>query len=183
MLKTIASAPRIFICVVDCNVVENMRTEAVALTKPADANIIVGQSHFIKAAEDLYEALVNSVPGIKFGIAFCEASGDRLIRTEGNDEPLEKAAIDNAQRIGAGHTFVIVLTNAYPINVLKNIKDVPEVCTIFCATANEVEIIVAETSAGRGIIGVIDGQTPVGVENHEDVKKRREFLRRIGYKR
>ncbi len=153
------------------------------LRKPADANIIVGQSHFIKTAEDIYEALVNSVPGIKFGIAFCEASADRLIRVEGNDDELRAAAVDNAQRIAAGHTFVVVLSQAYPINVLGAIKAVPEVCGIFCATANEAEVLVAETEKGRGIIGVVDGQTPLGVEKDEDAKKRREFLRRIGYKR
>jgi adenosine/AMP kinase len=160
-----------------------MRTEAVELRKPDDANIIVGQSHFIKTAEDIYEALINSVPGIKFGIAFCEASGDRLIRVEGNDDHLREAAIDNAQRIAAGHTFVVVLSNAYPINVLRSIKEVPEVCSIFCATANQAEVLVAQTDRGRGVVGVVDGQTPLGVENDEDANKRREFLRRIGYKR
>jgi uncharacterized protein len=160
-----------------------MRTDAVELRKPVDANIIVGQSHFIKTAEDIYEALVNSVPGVKFGIAFCEASADRLIRVEGNDDGLRAAAVDNAQRIAAGHTFVVVLSQAYPINVLGAIKAVPEVCGIFCATANEAEVLVAQTERGRGIIGVVDGQTPLGVENDEDAKKRREFLRRIGYKR
>lgn len=160
-----------------------MRTEAVELRTPADANIIVGQSHFIKTAEDIYEALVNAVPGIRFGVAFCEASADRLIRIEGNDEEMRKAAVENAQRIAAGHTFVVVLSNAYPINVLRNIKEVPEVCGIFCATANEVEVLVAQTKKGRGIVGVVDGQTPLGVENDEDAKKRREFLRSIGYKR
>ncbi len=160
-----------------------MKTEAVALRKPADSNIIVGQSHFIKTAEDLYEALVGSVPGIKFGIAFCEASGDRLVRREGNDGALVECAVDNAVRIGAGHSFVIVIMGAYPINVLRNVKDVPEVCGIFCATANEVEVLVAVTEKGRGIIGVVDGQTPLGVEGEEDIKKRRELLRRFGYKR
>ena len=160
-----------------------MRTEAVELSKPADSNVIVGQAHFIKTAEDLYEALINSAPSIKFGVAFCEASGDRLIRVEGNDEAMKSAAVTNAQRIAAGHTFVIVLSECYPINVLKNVKDVPEVCGIFCATANDVEVLVAQTERGRGIIGVVDGQTPLGVEKDEDVKKRREFLRRIGYKR
>jgi adenosine/AMP kinase len=160
-----------------------MRTETVELSKPADANIIVGQSHFIKTAEDIYEALVNSVPGIRFGVAFCEASADRLIRVEGNDEEMRSAAVENAQRIAAGHTVVVVLADAYPITVLRNIKEVPEVCTIFCATANEVEVVVAQTDKGRGIVGVVDGQTPLGVENDEDTKKRREFLRRIGYKR
>jgi adenosine/AMP kinase len=159
-----------------------MNLEKVALNKPDDTNIIVGQAHFIKTAEDLYEALVNSAPGIKFGVAFCEASQDRLVRVEGNDEELRKCAGDNALRIGAGHSFVIVLRNAYPINVLRNVKDVPEVCSIFCATANDVEIVVTGSDRGRGIVGVIDGQNPVGVESDEDIKKRREFLRKIGYK-
>lgn len=160
-----------------------MKTEAVALRKPADSNIIVGQSHFIKTAEDLYEALVGSVPGIRFGIAFCEASGDRLVRREGNDDVLMECAVDNAVRIGAGHSFVIVIMGAYPINVLRNVKDVPEVCGIFCATANEAEVLVAVTEKGRGIIGVVDGQTPLGVEGEGDIEKRRELLRRFGYKR
>lgn len=160
-----------------------MRTESVEIRRPGESNVIIGQAHFIKTAEDLYEALVNAVPGARFGVAFCEASGDRLVRAEGNDDALRDAAVDNARRIGAGHSFVIVLSNAYPINVLRAVKDVPEVCTVFCATANEVEVLVAETEKGRGIIGVVDGQTPAGVENDEDTKKRREFLRRIGYKR
>jgi adenosine/AMP kinase len=160
-----------------------MRTEAVGLRKPEDANIIVGQAHFIKTAEDIYEAMVTSVPGVKFGIAFCESSADRLVRVEGNDDALKAAAVDNATRIAAGHTFVVVLSHAYPINVLRAIREVPEVCGIFCATANPAEVVVAETELGRGVMGVIDGQTPVGVENDEDAKKRKEFLRRIGYKR
>lgn len=160
-----------------------MRTEAVELRKPDDANIIVGQAHFIKTAEDIYEAMVNAVPGIRFGVAFCEASGDRLVRVEGNDDALKSCAADNAQRVGAGHSFVIVLTQAYPINVLRSLREVPEVCAIFCATANPAEVIVAETERGRGIIGVVDGQPPMGVENDEDAKKRKELLRRFGYKR
>lgn len=160
-----------------------MRTEAVELRKPEDANIIVGQAHFIKTAEDIYEAMVNAVPGIKFGAAFCEASGDRLVRVEGNDDALKACASDNAQRIGAGHSFVVVLTHAYPINVLRGLKEVPEVCTIFCATANPAEVLVAETDRGRGIVGIVDGQTPKGVETDEDAKKRKELLRRFGYKR
>jgi adenosine/AMP kinase len=162
---------------------ESMRTEAVELRKPPETNIIVGQSHFIKTVEDVYESLMNSVPGIRFGLAFCESSGDRLIRVDGNDEALKTAAVDNARRIAAGHTFVVVLANAYPVNVLRSIKDVPEVCGIFCATANDAEVLVAETDKGRGIIGVVDGQAPLGVETDEDAKKRRELLRRIGYKR
>lgn len=160
-----------------------MRTEAVELRKPEDANIIVGQAHFIKTAEDIYEAMVNAVPGIRFGVAFCEASGDRLIRVEGNDDAMRAAAVDNAQRIGAGHSFVIVLAQAYPINVLRSLREVPEVCAIFCATANPADVLVAETERGRGIIGVVDGQTPKGVETDEDAKKRKELLRRFGYKR
>ncbi|HPP45842.1 MAG TPA: adenosine-specific kinase [Methanomassiliicoccaceae archaeon] len=151
--------------------------------KPQEANVIIGQAHFIKTVEDLYEALVSSCPGIRFGLAFCEASGDRLVRADGNDDALKAAAVDNALRIGAGHSFIILMMDAYPINVMRSVKDVPEVCTIFCASANEVEVLVAETELGRGIIGVVDGQTPLGVENDEHVKKRKELLRRIGYKR
>lgn len=152
------------------------------IEKPEGSNIIIGQSHFIKTAEDLYEAIVGSVPQAKFGLAFCEASGDRLVRVEGNDENLKDCARRNALKVGAGHTFFIVLGDAYPINVLGRVKDVPEVCSIFCATANELELVVAESALGRGIIGVIDGQTPLGVESDEDVQKRRGFLRKIGYK-
>ena len=160
-----------------------MQLDAVPIQFPADTNVIVGQAHFIKTVEDLYEICATTLPGAKHGVAFCEASGDRLVRSEGNDDELRAAAVENAQRIAAGHTFVIVLSECFPINVLKNVKDVPEVCAIFCATANEVEVLVAQTERGRGIIGVVDGQTPLGVERDEDVKKRREFLRRIGYKR
>jgi len=160
-----------------------MKTEAVRIEKPSDANIIIGQTHFIKSVEDLYEAMVNSVPGIKFGIAFNEASGPRLVRAEGNEEDLKRCAVENAGRIGAGHAFVVVIRNAYPVNVLNRIKDVAEVCSIFCATANDLEVVVAESPLGRGIIGVIDGQPPLGVETDEDAKERKEFLRKIGYKR
>ena len=160
-----------------------MRTENVRIAKPSEVNVIIGQAHFIKTAEDLYEALVSSCPGIRFGLAFCEASGDRLVRSEGNDDGLKAAAVENALRIGAGHCFIILMAGAYPINVMRSVKDVPEVCTIFCATANEVEVLVAETALGRGIMGVVDGQTPSGVENDEHVKSRRELLRRFGYKR
>ena len=140
-----------------------MRTEAVELRKPVDANIIVGQSHFIKTVEDIYEALVNSVPGIKFGIAFCEASADRLIRVEGNDDDAAAAAVDNALRIAAGHTFVVVLSQRLSHQRARGpSRTVPEVCGIFCATANDAEVLVAETEKGRGIIGVVDGQTPTG---------------------
>ena len=159
-----------------------MRQYNVPVERPADANVIVGQSHFIKTAEDLYEAMVNSVPQARFGVAFCEASGDRLVRVEGNDPELKECALRNALKVGAGHTFFVVMRDAYPVNVLQRIKQVPEVCSIFCATANELELVVAESALGRGIIGVIDGQTPVGVEQDEDVQKRRGFLRKIGYK-
>jgi len=157
--------------------------EFVKVERPADTNVIIGQSHFIKTAEDLYEAMVNSVPGAKFGVAFCEASGPRLVRVEGNDPELRSCAAKNALRIGAGHSFIIVMRDCYPVNVLRSVKDVPEVCNIFCATANDLEVVVASNERGRGIVGVIDGQTPLGVETDEKVKERREFLRKIGYKR
>jgi hypothetical protein len=160
-----------------------METEGVPVEIPPDCNVIIGQSHFIKTAEDLYEAVVNSTPSAKFGIAFCEASGPRLVRVEGNDDELKRVAAENAMRIGAGHTFVVLLRNAFPVNVLGAIKAVPEVCSIFCATANELRVIVAKDGEGRGVIGVIDGKPPMGVENDENVKERREFLRKIGYKR
>ena len=159
-----------------------MELKLVTIDKPADMNFILGQSHFIKTAEDLYEAMVNSNPSAKFGIAFCEASGPRLVRVEGNDEELKRVAARNAMRIGAGHTFVVLLKNAFPVNVLGAIKAVPEVCSIFCATANELQVVVAKDGNGRGVIGVIDGKSPMGVENDANVKERREFLRKIGYK-
>jgi len=155
----------------------------VRVDRPVDSNVIIGQTHFIKSAEDLYEAMVNSVPGVKFGIAFNEASGDRLIRTEGNDQELVEAAAKAAMDIGAGHVFVIFIKNAYPVNVLNRVKEVAEVCTVFCATANDLEVIVAETELGRGVVGVVDGQIPLEVENDEKTKERQQFLRRIGYKR
>jgi adenosine/AMP kinase len=159
-----------------------MKQYNMSVEKPADANVIIGQSHFIKTTEDLFEAMVNSVPQVKFGLAFCEASGDRLVRVEGNDQELMDCAQRNALKVGAGHTFFIIMRDAFPVNVLGRIKQVPEVCSIFCASANEVELVVAESALGRGIIGVIDGQMPVGVEGDEDVKRRRAFLRKIGYK-
>ncbi|OPX57605.1 MAG: Adenosine specific kinase [Methanomassiliicoccales archaeon PtaB.Bin134] len=159
-----------------------MKQFNVPVDRPEGANVIVGQSHFIKTAEDLYEAMVNSVPQARFGVAFCEASGDRLVRVEGNDPELMECAQRNALKVGAGHTFFIVMREAYPINVLGRIKQVPEVCSVFCATANDLELVVAESALGRGIIGVIDGQMPAGVEQDEDVQKRRGFLRKIGYK-
>jgi adenosine/AMP kinase len=157
--------------------------EFVKVDRPADTNVIIGHAHFIKTAEDLYEAMVNAVPGAKFGVAFCEASGPRLVRVEGNDPELRSCAAKNALRIGAGHSFVIVMRDCYPVNVLRSVKDVPEVCNIFCASANDLEVVVVSNERGRGIVGVIDGQPPLGVENDDEVKERREFLRRIGYKR
>ena len=149
---------------------------------PKDANVILGQTHFIKTAEDLYEGLVGSVPGIKFGLAFCEASGPCLVRSEGNDEELKESAAQSAHQIGAGHSFIIYLKDAFPINVLKAVKDCPEVCSVFCATANPVEVLIAETEQGKAILGVVDGSAPKGIESEKDVKARKEFLRKIGYK-
>lgn len=159
-----------------------MELKTVRMEIPADANLILGQSHFIKTAEDLYEAIVNSVPGAKFAIAFNEASGPCLVRVEANDDELRRAAIANAQAIGAGHVFVVLLRQAYPVNVLERIKSSFEVCTIFCATANPLEVIVGVTQQGRGVLGVVDGSSPKGVEGPEDVQRRKEFLRKIGYK-
>jgi hypothetical protein len=152
------------------------------IKKPDEINIILGQAHFIKAVEDLYEALVNNVPGIKFGLAFVESSGACKIRSEGNDTQLQELAQDNALEIGAGHAFIIFIKNAYPINVLNAIKAIPEVCTIYCASANPVEVIIAETDMGRGILGVIDGLKPKGIESEEDIAWRKDFLRKTGYK-
>ncbi len=159
-----------------------MELKSVPLEVPEGANIIVGQTHFIKTVEDLYEVMVNALPKSRFAIAFCEASGACLIRVEGNDEELRNVAIRNAQAVGAGHTFVIVLCDAYPINVLNAIKSCPEVCSIYCATANPVEVIMAESTQGRGILGVIDGFSPKGVEAAADVQWRKGLLRKIGYK-
>ena len=150
---------------------------------PEGANVIIGRSHFIKTVEDIYEALVTSVPGIKFGLAFNEASGKRLVRYEGNDEELVKAAIEAALNIGAGHIFVLFIKNAYPINVLNQLKGVQEVVSLYVATGNPVEVLVAKTSQGRAIIGVVDGYSPLGVETEEDKLERKEFLRKIGYKK
>jgi adenosine/AMP kinase len=160
-----------------------MELKSVRVSFPESANVIVGQTHFIKSVEDLYEAIVGTVPGVKFGIAFCEASGPCLVRVEGNDDKLRELAAENALKIGAGHTFIVILENAYPINVLNRIKEIQEVCTIFCATANPVDVIVAENERGRGIVGVIDGEKPRGVETANDAEDRRTFLRKIGYKR
>ena len=154
----------------------------VKIKKPDEVNVILGQSHFIKTVEDLYEVLANSVPGIKFGLAFVESSGACKIRSEGNDPELKKLAEDNALEIGAGHSFLVLLKQAYPINVLNALKAIPEVCTIYCASANPVEVIIIETDMGRGILGVIDGLKPKGIENSEDIAWRKEFLRKIGYK-
>jgi adenosine/AMP kinase len=160
-----------------------MVLHSVRLEIPEGANLILGTSHFIKTVEDLYEALVNTVPHMKFGIAFNEASGPCLTRVDGNDPDLQAVATRNAIAIGAGHCFVIVMKDGYPINVLGRIKDVPEVCGIHCATANPVEVIVAESEQGRGILGVIDGSSPKGLETEADAEWRHEFLRKIGYKR
>ena len=159
-----------------------MELVSVRMNIPEGANIIVGQTHFIKTVEDLYEVMVNTVPGVKFAIAFNEASGPCLVRVEANDDELRAAAVENALAIGAGHVFIVLLRQAFPVNVLGRIKDCFEVCSIFCATANPVEIIVAATGQGRGVMGVIDGSSPKGVEGPDDVKHRREFLRHIGYK-
>ncbi|MCG2737121.1 MAG: adenosine-specific kinase [Candidatus Methanoperedenaceae archaeon] len=155
----------------------------VKIEAPNETNLILGQTHFIKSVEDLYEALITSVPGIKFGLAFCEASGKCLVRSDGNDEELKKAAQENALAIGAGHSFLIFMRNAFPINVLNTIKNVQEVCNIFCATANPVEVIIAKTELGRGILGVIDGESPKGLETTKDEAERKKFLRTIGYKK
>jgi uncharacterized protein len=161
---------------------EKMELSSIRMQIPDGANLILGHSHFIKTAEDLYEAVVNTVPGAKFAVAFNEASGPCLVRVESNDDELRAAAIANAQALAAGHAFVLLIRQAYPINLLSRIRDSFEVCSIFCATANPVEVIVAGTEQGRGVLGVIDGSSPKGVETEEDVKVRREFLRRIGYK-
>ena len=154
----------------------------VKIKKPDEVNLILGQSHFIKTVEDLYEVLVNNVPGIKFGLSFVESSGACKVRSEGNDPELKKLAEVNALEIGAGHSFLVLIKNAYPINVLNAIKVIPEVCNIYCASANPVEVIIVETDMGRGILGVVDGLKPKGVESSEDITWRKEFLRKIGYK-
>ena len=160
-----------------------MELTVVPVNKPADTNLILGQSHFIKTVEDLHETLVGTVPGIRFGLAFCEASGACLVRSSGTDAQLKSLAESNAMAISAGHSFVVLLgEGVYPVNVLNAIKNVPEVCCVYCATANPVEVIVAETAQGRGILGVIDGAVPRGVETPEDVAWRKGLLRDIGYK-
>ncbi|MDI6851101.1 MAG: adenosine-specific kinase [bacterium] len=160
-----------------------VRFEAVKIQKPDDVNAILGQSHFIKTVEDIEEILITSVPNIKFGLAFCESSGPRLIRYAGNDEELVNLAIENAKNVASGHFFILLMRNAYPINVLNAIKHCQEVVNIYCASANPIEVIIAETEQGRGVMGVIDGQPPLGVEGPEDKKTRHEFLRKIGYKK
>jgi adenosine/AMP kinase len=159
-----------------------MQITAVAIQKPADMNVIIGQSHFIKTVEDLHEAIVNTNPSMKFGLAFCEASGPCLVRFSGNDPGLITIAQENALRVGCGHTFFIFLSGGFPLNILNAIKQVPEVCTIFCATANPLEVLVAESGEGRGIAGVIDGARPKGIETDNDIAARKGFLRKIGYK-
>ena len=159
-----------------------MDITTVAVSIPEGCNIILGQTHFIKTAEDLYEILAGAVPGAKFGIAFTEASGPCLIRTEGTDEALVKACAETLQAIGAGHVFCILLRNAFPVNVLNQVKNCPEVCRVFCATANPLEVVVASSTQGKGILGVIDGFPPKGIETPADKARRREFLRTIGYK-
>jgi adenosine/AMP kinase len=159
-----------------------MEITTVKIEKPEDVNLILGQSHFIKTVEDLYEALVGTVPGIQFGLAFCESSGACLVRWTGTDEEMTELAKKNAYALSAGHSFIIFLKNAYPINVLNAVKMVPEVCRIYCATANPVEVIIAESETGRGILGVIDGLTSKGIEDEEGIAWRTEFLRKIGYK-
>jgi adenosine/AMP kinase len=159
-----------------------VRFEVVAVSKPPDLNVIIGQSHFIKTVEDLHEALVGTSPSLRFGVAFCEASGPRLVRRSGNDDVLTDLAVRAALDIGAGHSFVVFLDHGYPLNVLNAVRSVPEVVGLFCATANPVDVVVAVTDRGRGIVGVIDGEPPTGVETEDDVADRRELLRVIGYK-
>jgi len=164
----------------------DMTFKIIPIEKPEEMNFILGQTHFIKSVEDLYEAIVNSVPNAKFGIAFCEASGALKIRSTGNDDTLKKLAETNAYTIGAGHSFIIFIKNCFPLHILNSVKMVPEVCSIFCATANPTQVIIAEnkngSDLGRGIIGVIDGHMPRGIENKEDISWRKKFLRDIGYK-
>ena len=159
-----------------------MEIHVVTIDKPDDMNVIVGQAHFIKTVDDIHETLASAVPNLRFGVAFCEASGPRLIRRSGNDENLIRLAVNNALTIGAGHTFIVFLADGYPVNVLNQLKLVPEVCRVFAATANHLQLVVAETELGRGVLGVIDGQPPVGVETDTDIEERRTLLRTLGYK-
>ncbi len=159
-----------------------MQLQTVKVDNPDGLNVIMGQSHFIKTVEDIHEALVGTIPGIKFGLAFNEASGPRLVRYSGTDDALIELAKKNAGNIGAGHVFILFMENAFPINVMKALKDVPEICSIYCATANPVEVILAETEQGRGVMGLVDGYSPVADEKEKDIKERKGFLRKIGYK-
>lgn len=159
-----------------------MELQAIRIEKPDDVNLILGQAHFIKTVEDLHEALAQSSPALRFGVAFCESSGPRLVRRSGNDEELTELAVTAARAVGAGHAFVIFLREGFPINVLNAVKMVPEVCRIYCATANPVEVVVTETEQGRAVLGVVDGGSPLGVESEEDVAERKRLLRTIGYK-
>ncbi len=159
-----------------------MEIKIVKIEKPEEMNFILGQSHFIKTVEDIHETIVTTAPNLKFGLAFCESSGPALVRYSGNAEHLIELAKKNALNLSAGHSFIIFIENGFPINILNAIKNVPEVCRIFCATANPVEVIIAETDTGRGILGVIDGVKTRGIESEDDIKKRKEFLRKIGYK-
>ena len=159
-----------------------MELATVPVEKPDEVNVILGQSHFVKTVEDVYETLAGSSPHLRFGLAFCESSGPCLVRRAGNDAELVELAVHNALAVGAGHSFVVLLREGFPVNVLNQVKAVPEVCSIFCATANPVQILVAVTDTGRGIAGVIDGEPPVGVENEQDVADRKDLLRAIGYK-
>jgi len=161
----------------------SLELKVVTIQKPEEVNLILGHSHFIKTVEDLYEAVVGSVPGVEFGLAFCEASQERLVRVDGTHDEMKKLAVDAARAIGAGHTFVIFLNNAFPINVLNAVKDCQEVCRIYCATANPLQVVVGETEQGRGILGVIDGLTPLGVEGDAEIAHRKELLQKFGYKR
>jgi hypothetical protein len=161
---------------------QNMELKTVTIEKPADMNFILGQSHFIKTIEDLHEAIVQTVPGMKFGIGFCESSGPALVRYSGNDPRLIELAQKNALALACGHCFIIFMEGGFPINILNTVKTAPEVCRVFCATANPVEVVVAETEQGRGILGVIDGLKTKGIETDADIKFRRDFLRKIGYK-
>jgi len=160
-----------------------METKIEKLDIPEGCNIILGQTHFIKTVEDIYEIMVGSVPGVKFGVALCESSGDCLIRVEGNDEDMKDVAKNNALKVAAGHSFIVVMRDAFPINVLNAIKMCQEVCSIYCATANPVEVVITQTEQGRGILGVIDGLSPKGVEKEEGIAWRKDILRKFGYKR
>ncbi len=159
-----------------------MELKSIVIERPDDTNVIIGQTHFIKSVEDIHELMVTAVPGVKFGLAFNEASGPCLVRHSGTDPELEKLAVKNSQAIGAGHTFTLIMRGAYPINVLTRLKALSEVCSIFCATANPVSVVVAENETGRGVMGVIDGEKPKGIEGDKDIADRKALLRRIGYK-